>query len=60
MKKRKRSSRNKTLTQEEIWDDSALLESWEEAAEEYRVRVSLSIDCYCIGEDFLTPFSFPL
>ncbi|EGE08164.1 hypothetical protein TEQG_06915 [Trichophyton equinum CBS 127.97] len=41
MKKRKRSSRNKTLTQEEIWDDSALLESWEEAAEEYRLYHSI-------------------
>ncbi|EFE45160.1 conserved hypothetical protein [Trichophyton verrucosum HKI 0517] len=41
MKKRKRSSKNKTLTQEEIWDDSALLESWEEAAEEYRLYHSI-------------------
>ncbi|EFQ98808.1 hypothetical protein MGYG_01824 [Nannizzia gypsea CBS 118893] len=41
MKKRKRSSKNKALTQEEIWDDSALLESWEEAAEEYRLYHSI-------------------
>ncbi|KAM5437716.1 hypothetical protein MferCBS31731_005475 [Microsporum ferrugineum] len=41
MKKRKRSSKNKTLTQEEIWDDSALLESWEEAAEEYKLYHSI-------------------
>jgi hypothetical protein len=26
------------LTQEEIWDDSALVQSWDEAVEEYRVR----------------------
>lgn len=52
MKKRKRSSKDKTLTQEEIWDDSALLESWEEAAEEYRVRVSLSTDVAVLMRTF--------
>ncbi|KAF3491968.1 uncharacterized protein GIQ15_01485 [Arthroderma uncinatum] len=41
MKKRKRSSKNKPLTQEEIWDDSALIESWEEAAEEYKLYHSI-------------------
>ncbi|KAK2861379.1 hypothetical protein FQN49_004252 [Arthroderma sp. PD_2] len=41
MKKRKRSSKNKPLTQEEIWDDSALIQSWEEAAEEYKLYHSI-------------------
>lgn len=27
----------KSLTHEEIWDDSALVRSWDEAVEEYRV-----------------------
>lgn len=26
------------LTHEEIWDDSALVRSWDEAVEEYQVR----------------------
>jgi hypothetical protein len=29
---------NRPLTQEEIWDDSALVQSWDEAVEEYKVR----------------------
>lgn len=29
---------NKSLTHEEIWDDSALVQSWDEAVEEYKVR----------------------
>lgn len=28
------------LTHDEIWDDSALLRSWEAAVEEYKVRLS--------------------
>ena len=28
----------KVLTHEEIWDDSALVRSWDEAIEEYQVR----------------------
>ncbi|KAK2748739.1 hypothetical protein FQN57_000320 [Myotisia sp. PD_48] len=38
MKKRKRPNKNRVFTQEEIWDDSALIQSWEEAAEEYKVH----------------------
>ncbi|KAI1911437.1 hypothetical protein LOZ65_006169 [Ophidiomyces ophidiicola] len=37
MGKRKRGSKNRPLTHEEIWDDSALIESWEAAAEEYKL-----------------------
>ena len=29
--------KKKQLTQAEIWDDSALLQSWDEALEEYKV-----------------------
>lgn len=29
----------KQLTHEEVWDDSALIESWDEALAEYKVRV---------------------
>lgn len=28
----------KQLSLEEVWDDSALVDSWEEAVEEYKVR----------------------
>jgi hypothetical protein len=34
----KNKNATKALTQEEIWDDSALVQSWDEAVEEYRVR----------------------
>ncbi|MCJ1473075.1 hypothetical protein MMC13_001725 [Lambiella insularis] len=33
--------KRKALTQEEIWDDSALLRSWDEALEEYKLYHSI-------------------
>lgn len=33
----KNKNATKALTQEEIWDDSALVQSWDEAVEEYKV-----------------------
>lgn len=36
----KSAKANKPLTQEEIWDDSALVQSWDEAVEEYKVWAS--------------------
>ncbi|KAL4963240.1 uncharacterized protein BDV14DRAFT_177026 [Aspergillus stella-maris] len=33
---------NRGLTQEEIWDDSALVQSWDEAVEEYRLYHSIA------------------
>lgn len=33
----KSKNASKPLTQEEIWDDSALVQSWDEAVEEYKV-----------------------
>lgn len=33
-----KSKRSKDLTHEEIWDDSALVRSWDDAVEEYQVR----------------------
>jgi hypothetical protein len=36
MGKRKRPT-NHALSQEEIWDDSALIRSWDEAVAEYQV-----------------------
>ena len=33
-----KSKRAKDLTHEEIWDDSALVRSWDDAVEEYQVR----------------------
>lgn len=33
-----KSKHAKSLTHEEIWDDSALVRSWDEAVEEYQVR----------------------
>lgn len=35
----------KALTQEEIWDDSALVQSWDEAVEEYKVSCSWHVTC---------------
>lgn len=35
---KKKHKKNRPLTEEEIWDDSALLRSWDEAVEEYNVR----------------------
>jgi len=40
MGKRKRS-KHKPLTQEEIWDDSALIQSWDEAVQEYEFYHSI-------------------
>ncbi|KAE8145281.1 hypothetical protein BDV25DRAFT_165022 [Aspergillus avenaceus] len=37
----KSKNANKTLTQEEIWDDSALVQSWDEAVEEYKLYHSI-------------------
>lgn len=34
--------KRKVLTQEEIWDDSALIESWDEALAEYHVSRTAS------------------
>jgi hypothetical protein len=38
----KNKGASRALTQEEIWDDSALVQSWDEAVEEYKV-------CYLHG-----------
>ena len=37
--------KRKFLSQEEIWDDSALIESWDEALAEYKVRYWYFRDC---------------
>ncbi|PWY86284.1 hypothetical protein BO70DRAFT_225000 [Aspergillus heteromorphus CBS 117.55] len=37
----KTKNANKPLTQEEIWDDSALVQSWDEAVEEYKLYHSI-------------------
>jgi hypothetical protein len=42
-----KNKKAKPLTQEEIWDDSALLQSWDDAVEEYQVSSS-SIHVTCI------------
>lgn len=39
---RKRQKYQQSLTQEEIWDDSALIRSWDEAVAEYEVCISAS------------------
>lgn len=33
----KNKGAKRALTQEEIWDDSALVQSWDDAVEEYKV-----------------------
>ncbi|KKK13627.1 hypothetical protein ARAM_004600 [Aspergillus rambellii] len=37
----KKKGANRALTQEEIWDDSALVQSWDEAVEEYNLYHSI-------------------
>jgi hypothetical protein len=39
MARKKKAGKNKSgdLSQEEIWDDSALVRSWDDAVEEYNV-----------------------
>ncbi|PLN74430.1 hypothetical protein BDW42DRAFT_200050 [Aspergillus taichungensis] len=37
----KTKNASKSLTQEEIWDDSALVQSWDEAVEEYKLYHSI-------------------
>ncbi|KAH1553317.1 hypothetical protein LV164_007572 [Aspergillus fumigatus] len=37
----KAKNTNRPLTQEEIWDDSALVQSWDEAVEEYKLYHSI-------------------
>ena len=63
-KKRKRNTNaaggegaaDKNLSYSEIWDDSALIDSWNDAVEEYKVR-PLSQSCHpdehilCEGEE---------
>lgn len=36
----KMSTKQENLTHEELWDDSALIDSWNEALEEYKVGKS--------------------
>ncbi|KAM0088265.1 hypothetical protein ACP6JD_008401 [Aspergillus fumigatus] len=43
----KAKNANRPLTQEEIWDDSALVQSWDEAVEEYKLYHSI----HAKGED---------
>jgi peroxiredoxin len=43
------SAKQENLTHEELWDDSALIDSWNEALEEYKVGESEKI-----GERSLT------
>ncbi|KAK2753922.1 hypothetical protein FQN54_007281 [Arachnomyces sp. PD_36] len=38
---KKRKTKHRELTQEEIWDDSALIQSWDEAVEEYKLYHSI-------------------
>lgn len=38
------STNQENLTHEELWDDSALIDSWNEALEEYKVDKSDDID----------------
>lgn len=36
-----KSKNDQALTHEEIWDDSALVQSWDDAVEEYKVETVL-------------------
>lgn len=48
---KKRKIKSKELTQEEIWDDSALIQSWDEAVQEYKVSLT---SCLLLTWFFLT------
>lgn len=48
--------KRKELSQAEIWDDSALLRSWDEALEEYKVCALSTKRRY--SEDTLTIYSY--
>ena len=37
------AKKKKSLSQAQIWDDSALLQSWDEALEEYKVSYPLLV-----------------
>lgn len=42
-----KSKHDQSLTHEEIWDDSALVQSWDDAVEEYKVcQIIYSRDHY--------------
>lgn len=41
----KTKNATKPLTQEEVWDDSALVRSWDEAVEEYKVSLAPGSMC---------------
>ncbi|KAL9640704.1 MAG: hypothetical protein Q9164_000099 [Protoblastenia rupestris] len=43
-------NKRKKLSQAEIWDDSALLQSWEDALEEYKAHQSLYHSIHARGE----------
>jgi hypothetical protein len=45
-KKKGGKGNNKTLSQAEVWDDSALVDAWESAAAEYEVRSFVRICLY--------------
>lgn len=38
-----KSKQTPNLTHEEVWDDAALVRSWDEAVEEYQVRRNISL-----------------
>lgn len=38
-----KSKQAQNLTHEQIWDDSALVRSWDEAVEEYQVRRNIRL-----------------
>lgn len=43
--------KSNTLTHEEIWDDSSLVRSWDDAVEEYQVRsMSLFLHIHVITD----------
>ena len=51
--------KRKALSQEEIWDDSALIQSWDDALEEYKVesgRESFELNSFTDYCSYITAF----
>lgn len=56
--KPKRYTINHELSQEDLWDDSALIQAWDAAAEEYAVRHNLQA-CWLDSNAFVAVSEWP-
>lgn len=47
------TEKHENLTHEEVWDDSALIDSWNQALDEYKVNLLLTVS-RCLDVPILT------